>query len=217
MAKSNWGITSGFIGKLGNVVGYNWKGKNIQRALVKGADSRSEKQLYSRTKFGQLGKLSSLLYDAIYEGYRREASEKKSTQSGLFIKYNQTTITGSNRDSLRINYEILKLSSDKIQGVTCFDPTLEGNKLTVGFQNNAPLNHRCTLTDRVYICVFAADMNAAICQCVGTRADDEGELTIPINCMGTQMHVYCFVIGASSTNDGMASATQYVGKVSCAD
>ena len=57
MAKSNWGITSGFIGKL--------------------------------------GKLSSLLYDAIYEGYRREANENKSTQSGLFIKYNQSAISGT--------------------------------------------------------------------------------------------------------------------------
>ena len=34
MSKSNWGITSGFTGKLGNVVGFNWKGQNIQRALV---------------------------------------------------------------------------------------------------------------------------------------------------------------------------------------
>ncbi len=45
MAKTNWGITSGFIGKLGNVVGFNWKGKNIQRALIQDADTRSESLL----------------------------------------------------------------------------------------------------------------------------------------------------------------------------
>ena len=52
MAKTNWGITSGFIGKLGNVVGFNWKGKNIQRALVQGADTRSEAQILQRARFG---------------------------------------------------------------------------------------------------------------------------------------------------------------------
>ena len=55
MAKTNWGITSGFIGKLGNVVGFNWKGKNIHRALVQGADTRSEAQTLQRARFGKIG------------------------------------------------------------------------------------------------------------------------------------------------------------------
>ena len=57
MAKTNWGITSGFIGKLGNVVGFNWKGKNIQRALIQDADTRSEVQLLQRDRFGMIGQI----------------------------------------------------------------------------------------------------------------------------------------------------------------
>ena len=59
MAKSNWGITSGFIGKLGNVVGFNWKGINLQRALTKSTDPHTEKQLLQRAKFALAGKLGS--------------------------------------------------------------------------------------------------------------------------------------------------------------
>ena len=57
MAKTNWGITSGFIGKLGNVVGFNWKGKNIQRALIQGADTRSEAQILQRARFGMIDQI----------------------------------------------------------------------------------------------------------------------------------------------------------------
>ena len=88
MAKSNWGITSGFIGKLGNVVGFNWKGINLQRALTKSTDPRTEKQLLQRAKFALAGKLGSVVYEAVYVGFRSEAAEHRSTQSGLFLKYN---------------------------------------------------------------------------------------------------------------------------------
>ena len=57
MAKTNWGITSEFIGKLGNVVGFNWKGKNIQRALIQGADTRNEAQILQRARFGMIGQI----------------------------------------------------------------------------------------------------------------------------------------------------------------
>ena len=79
MAKTNWGITSGFIGKLGNVVGFNWKGKNIQRALVQGADTRSEAQILQRARFGIIGQMGSVLYDAVYEGFRHEARSNSTT------------------------------------------------------------------------------------------------------------------------------------------
>ena len=68
MAKTNWGITSGFIGKLGNVVGFNWKGKNIQRALVQGADTRSEAQILQRARFGMIGRLAKLKSDLLFQG-----------------------------------------------------------------------------------------------------------------------------------------------------
>ena len=86
MSKSNWGITSGFTGKLGNVVGFNWKGQNIQRALVQIADPRSEAQILQRARFRMISQMGSVLYDAVYEGFRQEARSNRSTQSGLFPK-----------------------------------------------------------------------------------------------------------------------------------
>ena len=80
MSKSNWGITSGFTGKLGNVVGFNWKGQNIQRALVQIADPRSEAQILQRARFRMISRMGSVLYDAVYEGFRHEAHSNRTTQ-----------------------------------------------------------------------------------------------------------------------------------------
>ena len=107
MAKTNWGITSGFIGKLGNVVGFNWKGKNIQRALVQGADTRSEAQVLQRARFGMIGRLGSVLYDAVYEGFRHEARSNSTTQSGLFLKHNLSAIGGTDPEALTVGNSLV--------------------------------------------------------------------------------------------------------------
>ena len=44
-------------------------------------DARTEKQLYGRTKFAQLGKLSGIVYEAIYEGYRKVARDNRTTHT----------------------------------------------------------------------------------------------------------------------------------------
>lgn len=93
MAKSNWGITSGFTGKL--------------------------------------GKLSGVLYDAIYEGYRLVARSNKSTQSGLFIKNNIDAFNGATREALAIDLSALQLSEGNLKGVVCGTPAISGTTLTV--------------------------------------------------------------------------------------
>ena len=214
MAKSNWGITSGFTGKLGNVVGFNWKGKNIQRALVKGTDARTEKQLYGRTKFAQLGKLSGIIYDAIYEGYRKVARDNRSTQGGLFIKNNIDAFNGATREALAIDLTKLQLSDGNLKGVVCGAPSLSEGVITVEVSNTAAINRRSAVTDRVYLCAYCPKLEDAVCACVGTRQGGSFELAVPAEYAGAPVYVYAFVIGAASTNEGIASKTIYVGSIS---
>ena len=54
-------------------------------------------------------------------------------------------------------------------------------------------------------------MEDAVCECVGTRAGGDLTLTVPAGYADETVHVYAFVIGASSTNEGQASATAYLG------
>ena len=211
MAKTNWGITSGFIGKLGNVVGFNWKGKNIQRALVQGVDTRSEAQILQRARFGIIGQMGSVLYDAVYEGFRHEARSNSSTQSGLFLKHNLSAIGGTDPEALTVDYPGLQLSYGKLKGVACGTPAINGTTLSVTVSNAAALNRRTALTDRVYVCAYCPALGDAVCECVGTRAGGDFTLTVPASYADETVYVYAFVIGASSTNEGQASTTAYLG------
>ena len=193
------------------MVGFNWKGQNIQRALVQIADPRSEAQILQRARFRMISRMGSVLYDAIYEGFRHEAHSNRSTQSGLFLKHNLTTINGTDPTALTVDYPGLQLSCGKLKGVECGTPAINGTTLSVTVNNTAALNRRTAMTDRVYLCAYCPALEDAVCECVGTRTGGDFTLTVPADYADETVYVYAFVIGASSTNEGLASTTLYLG------
>ena len=210
MAKSNWGITSGFIGKLGNVVGYNWKGKNIQRALTQnGNKSRSQEQQLQRARFALITLVGSDLYEAIYEGYRQEANKQRSTQNGLFVKYNIGLVSGSDPEALGLDFANLQLSSGRLMGVDFGAATISGNVLTVAISDNNLYGRRVSASDRVYIAAYCPELGDARCFVAGTRSSEDNlTVNLPAKWDGKGIVAYGFTVGAASFNDGLASATQ---------
>ena len=210
MAKSNWGITSGFIGKLGNVVGYNWKGKNIQRALTQnGNKSHSQEQQLQRARFALITLVGGDLYEAIYEGFRHEANKLCSTQNGLFVKYNIGLISGTDPEALGLDFANLQLSSGRLKGVDFGQASITGNVLTVAISDNNLYGRRVSASDRIYIAAYCPELGDARCFVAGTR-NSEGDLTVnlPAKWNGKGIVAYGFTVGAASFNDGLASATQ---------
>ena len=210
MARINWGITNGFIGKLGNVVGFNWKGINLQRAKTRVSNPRTKAQMLQRTKFAVSGKLARMLYDALYYGYRNEARMLRSTQTGLFMRENKGAVTG-NIDALTINYEGLKLSLKSIKGVVFGQMAIDGNVLTVPVTNEALIGRRVSEKDRIYICLLCPEKEECICQAVGERKDASVSINIPASWGSRKVYVYGYVIGAQIDNADEASETVYIG------
>ena len=210
MARINWGITNGFVGKLGNVVGFNWKGINLQRAKTRVSNPRTKKQMLQRAKFAVSGKLASSLYDALYYGYRSEARELRSTQNGLFLKENKEAITGT-LDGILINFEALKLSKKSIKGVAFGQMSKDGNVLTVAVTNEYLIGHRCGEKDRIYVCLLCPEKEESICQAVGVRTDTSVTVNIPASWGSRKVYVYGYVIGAQLDNADEASETTFIG------
>ena len=213
MAKSNWGITSGFIGKLGNVVGYNWKGKNVQRAYtVSGKKSQTKDQTLQRTRFAIITRAGSDLYEAVYEGYRREAANLKSTQNGLFIKYNIDFIVGDDAANLVLDYEKIQLSSGKLRGVEFGQASLAGNVISVQIADSNLIGRRVSASDRVYLVAYCPELRDAKCVAVGTRVDSSAlTLTLPAKWADKRVYAYAFTVGAAAFNEGLTSQTEYLG------
>ena len=212
MAKSNWGITSGFIGKLGNVVGFNWKGRNIQRALTQTSNPNTKGQVLARTRFALITRTGGELYEAIYEGYRREAGNLRTTQNGLFVKDNFNFVIGDEVADLVVDYEKLQLSSGKLHGVDFGQASISGNALSVSVADSNLYGRRVSASDRIYLVAYCPELGDARCQSVGTRS---GETTLTLNLPAKwgnkRVYAYGFVVGAASYNEGLASKTEFLG------
>ena len=212
MAKSNWGITSGFIGKLGNVVGFNWKGKNVQRALTQTSNPNTKGQVLQRTRFALITRTGGELYEAVYEGYRREANNLRTTQNGLFVRENIDTVIGDEAANLVVDYEQLKLSSGKLRGVDFGQASVSGNALSVSITDDNLYGRRVSASDRVYLCAYCPELHDARCESVGTRSTTTAlSLNLPAKWGNKRVYAYGFVIGSAAFNEGLASETTYLG------
>jgi len=212
MAKSNWGITSGFVGKLGNVVGFNWKGKNVQRALTQASNPNTKGQTLQRTRFAIITHAGSDLYEAIYEGYRREADNLRTTQNGLFVKYNMDNVVGDEVAELVLDYEKLQLSSGRLRGVDFGQASLANQVLSVSIVDSNLYGRRISASDRVYLVAYCPELRDARCQAVGTRVDTSAlTLNLPAKWGTKQVFAYGFTVGAAAFNEGLASKTEYLG------
>jgi len=111
MAKIKDGITGGISGKIGNIIGANWKGKNYIR--IKPAhhhDLKSEKQIAQRLKFELISSFTREFGNLIKnESWGKYA--KKMTAKNLFIK---TNIKAIENDGSICDFSKLKLSIGNI-------------------------------------------------------------------------------------------------------
>ena len=213
MAKINWGITSGFIGKLGNVVGFNWKGENIQRAhTVNGRKSQTKEQSLQRARFALITHAGGDLYEAIYSGYRFVARSRRTTQNGLFVRENMKNVIGDVPELLNLDYENLQLSQGNLLGVEFGEAAVNGNVLSVSIAEANLDDRRVAENDHVYLVAYCPELHNSKCVAVGTR-DEEGELSLTMSAKwaGKRIYAYGFVIGGASYNQGVASKTEYLG------
>ena len=212
MAKSNWGITSGFIGKLGNVVGFNWKGRNVQRALTQTSNPNTKGQVLARTRFALITRTGGELYEAIYEGFRREASNLRTTQNGLFVKENFDCVVGDEVAELVVDYTKLQLSSGKLRGVDFGTASISGNTLSVSIADSNLYGRRVSASDRIYLVAYCPELGDARCQSAGTRSGEVNlTLNLPAKWGNKKVYAYGFVVGAAAYNEGLASKTEYLG------
>lgn len=213
MAKSNWGITSGFIGKLGNVVGFNWKGINVMRAHTQnGSKSSTLNQQIHRLRFAIINHVLSDLYEGIYVGYRRAARDGKTTQNGLFVKENMCNVLGDSLDNLTLDYENLQITLGKLNGVEFGEATVSDNTLCVTIADDNFTSRRVSAVDQVYLVAYCPELRDAKCAMVGTRTTASAlTLSLPAKWNGKTVYAYGFTLGASSFNNDMASPTTFLG------
>ena len=189
MAKTEYGILDGFVGKVGTVVGYKWNGKACMRAYVRYVKNpRTELQVAHREMFKQEVQLAAKMHWAVGITLRDLAREAGMTAYNLFVKANQRAF-GFADGRLQVDYSALRLSFGDVPPVE--QPVAsrgEDNVLTVSFRRGRGVG-----TDYVYLYVYAPDLGEGYLSAPVYRHEKRLSLTLPDHYAGHEVQLYLLV------------------------
>lgn len=236
MGTINQGILGGFRGKVGNVVGFFWKGQAVMRALAGSvANPRTPAQVNNRSRFSLAGSLVSLIYPVaanLFDNpYRVSSVSKSRTKVNMLMRsvlasvQNATTPATSAVDC-NVDFSSLKLSDpfgDVVNptGVTASAASGGGTNIMLTWNDNSSADASIASNDVVMIAAFPSsrDAGTGLFTAHGvvfndgefTRRDQTGTLACPATWAGETCEVYMITRRADATLG--RSESIYVGSV----
>ncbi|WP_010135835.1 DUF6266 family protein [Ochrovirga pacifica] len=159
MATFEKGILGGFSGKVGNVVGSRWRGKNVMRSLPqRGSYVPTTKQEEQREKFktviGFLNPITEVLnaYFGSPQGDRSRAN--------MATSYHLKNAVVSSPQGMVMDYEKVLISKGDLRGIDGGTVTAgAAQTLTLGWQDNSGQG-KATATDVLMVVVYAPEIEA---------------------------------------------------------
>ncbi|WP_432670423.1 DUF6266 family protein [Flavobacterium sp. SM2513] len=187
------GILGTFSGKVGPVVGVNYKGTSVMRAAPKKSTKPATPlQLIQQAKMSSVMQLLSPIKEllALYFG----TSVDTRSRNNLAVSYFLTEVIKYEAENFVILYEKMMFA----QGVLLFLANLECEKNTdntLQFTWNNNSNQGGTKpTDELIIVVFNSEKEEYVYYSpAGTRADETAIVALPDNYVGDEVYVYAFM------------------------
>ena len=210
MARQIEGINGGFCGRVGTVIGYQWRGKWCMRSYPRHInDARSESQLRQREWFKLAVQLASRLTKTLRIGMRERSKRLHMTEGNYFISLNKGCF-GMAEGRLVVDYARMVLSDGPVAPVGFGSPTLvvEPRRFSVMVDFSAnPLGLAAEREDNVYLVAICEEEGAGVSASPSFRREGEVCLCLPASWEGKRVHLYGFV----QDYTGEASVSQYLG------
>ena len=196
MAKQIEGINGGFCGRVGTVIGYQWRGKWCMRSYPRHIhDARTPLQLEQRAWFKRAVGFASRLTEVLRTGLRERSKALHLTEGNLFVALNKQCLT-LEEGRLKVDYENLVLSDGMVApvgfGELELTVTEERFRLKVDFEAN-PLHLPAQGGDKVFLAALCEVRNESILAAPVFRRNGTIAYTLPACWAGSVVHVYGFV------------------------
>ncbi|MCA6066574.1 DUF6266 family protein [Chryseobacterium sp. RG1] len=210
MARITKGILGGFSGKVGTVVGANWRGQDIIRSIPK-PNSRppSERQLVQQTKFKLV--ISFLQpVKSIQAKYFGSGSGSRS-RVNLAVSYTISEAVQMVGDVAELMYNKVLITKGDLTGFQNVTATPQaGNGISLNWEDNSAQGN-----------VDATDLASVICYCeelesfeifesVAERNVLTAGLTLPATYAGKEIQLWMFFHNAKKT---LACNSAYLGSL----
>ncbi|KFC22136.1 DUF6266 family protein [Epilithonimonas lactis] len=209
MATFNKGILGGFSGKVGTVVGANWRGKDIMRSLPKPSQKEpTEKQLLQQARFK--------LAVAFLQPLKTILSEYFGSSSGVKSRVNLATSYTIN-EAIQVVAGIPELIYNKVMitkgELTGFQnavltPQARG-VLDLEWEDNSAQGN-ASASDQVNLVSYCKELNDfQIFEGIAIRSDLLASVTLPSFCIGKSIEVWAYL---NTERQTFASNSFYLGE-----
>ena len=210
MARITKGILGGFSGKVGSIVGANWRGQDIIRSIPKPSSRPpSEKQLLQQNKFKMVISFLQPLRNIQSKYFGSGSGSKSRVNMATSYTISEAVQVTGDVPSLMFN-KILITKGDLtgFQNVTA--SAQQGNQISLSWEDNSSQGN-ASLTDSVSIVCYADELSRfEIFQSVALRPDLSATVTLPTDCSGKTVEVFAFINNEEQTS---ASTSFYLGQL----
>lgn len=189
MGKISQGILGGFSGKVGTVIGSTWKSIHYMRAIATSIkDSRTEKQLFQRSKFLASINFLKTATPFVRIGYRNYAYRQSEFNAAMshMLRY---AVTGDGEQAT-IDFEKTLLAQGSLTMATDAAVQVEAGKATFTWTDNSDTGNAAA-TDKVMVLAYNMDKEETVYNtAAATRADGTAELVLPASWADNALAVY---------------------------
>ena len=209
MGKISQGILGGFSGKVGNVIGGNWKGIDYMRVKPANvANPKTEGQVDQRSKFSTVLQFLQPLQGFLKVGFHAYAV--KMTEFNSAMSYNvKNAITGEYPD-YAIDFESALVSRGALTGALNPEASSPGlGQVQFNWADNSN-DGNASPTDKAMVLVYNPVKNEAVYVTDGPeRSTGTHTLTVPDNYSSDTVHTFI----AFLNEENEVSNSKYVGEV----
>ncbi len=232
MGKTDFGFMAGFSGRLGNLIGYRWRGRMCVRTMPSHyRDARTPEQLQQRALFKAVVRFAARARQVLKKGMNAVSLDAQMTESNYFMRVNKrcfalaagtpsprlrndeassTGLAGeetTNQGELIVDYENLLLADGPVAPVAFYEPQmLDETTLSVDFEKN-PLHRVVKWEDLVYLVAYCPELGDFDISAPVYRRSNHLTMSFNPYWVGREVHLWGFVVDGK----GRASQSQYLG------
>ena len=210
MGSYNKGILGPFRGKVGSVIGYSWRGKDLMRGLPKESTATATAaQLEQRAKFSTVIKFLTPIKGILSAYFGKEQNAKSPFNLATGYHLSEALLPGPD-DTWLIDYPKVLISRGDLRGVDNPQILLEGGLINLTWTDNSGQGS-ASATDLLIAVVYCTEMNEFVqFNPAATRADASTTLTIPAYLSGTLAEIWVTFVTAEGN---LAAISSYAGAV----
>lgn len=208
MGKINQGILGGFSGKVGSVVGGNWKGINYMRVHTKPTNPNSEKQINQRSKFSLALSFLQPITPFLRVGYKLFTA-KQTAFNAAMSQVLTNAITGDAPDAV-IDYTAIAVSKGNLTTAQTAAFTYESGQITITWSDNSGTGTAKATDKAMYVVYNPAKVDAVYETAGALRSAMSQIVSLPAEWVGDIVQIYVAFISDDSSN---VANSVYVGSV----